>query len=223
MSDEQHHDDPRNKRPIEDPERKLSDTWWAARSPEVRARRCRAHRRNGNQCGKVAMAGQQVCGTHGGRAPQAIAKARKRIDEAADRMAARLLAFAEREDVPAYVALQATESALNRAGLAAPTQVNVGLTAPWEEVITGIAHITQAESRARRGLPAEPPLPALSSPGDGDRGDIVDAEVVEEPPSGPPYAQSRPAWGQEPPEPGTGLQTLDDALDGLRQMQKRRW
>lgn len=39
-------------------------------------------------------------------------RARKRLDEAADRHVARLLAFAEREDVRRYVALDATANAL---------------------------------------------------------------------------------------------------------------
>ena len=134
-------------------------------------------------------------------------------------MAARLLAFAEREDVPAYVALDATKNALDRAGLAAPTQVNVGVTAPWEEVVTGIATWSRAESRAARGLdPAT--VPALSSPGDRD---IVDAEVVEDRPSGPPNARTGDDRGDVPGTPGTGLQTLEDALADLRKQQRRSW
>lgn len=204
------------------PMKRLSEDWWALRPPEVRARRCRAHRRNGNQCGKVAMAGQQVCGTHGGRAPQAIAKARRRLDEAADRMAQRLLGIAESDNVPAYVALAAVDSALDRAGLKPTQQVSVGVTAPWEEVITGIAQITQAESRARRGVtePATLPQAALSSPGDGD---IVDAEVVEDSPNGPPNARTGGYRGDVPAQPGSGLQTMEDALDDLRRQQRRRW
>ena len=163
------------------------------------------------------MAGQQVCGTHGGRAPQAKAAARRRLDEAADRMAKRLLAFAEREDVPAYVALAATESALDRAGIVQPTKVEVGIEAPWEQImggIVGIAQITQAESRARRGLAPEPPA-ALSAPGDGD---VVDAEVVDEPPSRPVPPQT-----PQPPTvpPGSQLQTLDEAISDLADLRRR--
>lgn len=135
-------------------------------------------------------------------------------------MAKRLLAFAEREDVPAYVALAATESALNRAGIVQPTRVEVGVTAPWEEVmgaVTGIAQISRAESRAARGLPADPP--ALSPP---EPGDIVDAEVVEDSPSQPSASRTGGDRADVPAQPGTGLQTLDDALEDLRRSQRRR-
>lgn len=215
--------DPTNTGPME----RLSEAWWDTRSPEVRARRCHAHRRNGDQCAKVGMQGQTVCGTHGGRAPQAKRKARQRIDEAADRMAARLLGFAENENVPAYVALAAVQDALDRAGLKPPTQVEVGVTQPYEEVmagIAGIAHLTREESRAQRGLPALAPADPTAP---------LDVEVVDDPESqdvserhpdspsagrnpaeegdGPP---SRPAFaeGDVGPSPGNALMTMEDAV-----------
>lgn len=201
------------------PMKRLSEDWWASRPPEVRARRCHAHRRNGNQCGKVAMAGQQVCGTHGGRAPQAINKARRRLDEASDRLVMRLLGFAESDKVPAYVSLDAVKDALNRIGVVTPQTVNLSVTAPWEEVmgaVTGIAQISRAESRAARGMP---PPAAIAPPGDGD---IVYAEVVPDPPSGPSASRTGGDRADVPAQPGTGLQTLDDALEDLRRMQRRR-
>ena len=219
--------DPTNTEHIE----RLSEAWWASRSPEIRARRCQAHRRNGDQCAKVAMEAQHVCGTHGGRAPQAKAKARRRIDEAADRMAARLLGFAENENVPAYVALAAVQDALDRAGMKAPTQVEVGVTQPYEQLmgdLAGIATITRAESLARRGLAPEPA--ALAAPTDPDA--PIDAEVVDDPAAdmGDPHPDSpsagpgprhtpdspadRPAFASDDvgPRPGNALTTMEDAV-----------
>lgn len=222
--------DPTNDRPVE----RLSEAWWAARSPEIRARRCSAHRRNGAQCAKVAMEAQTVCGTHGGRAPQAKAKARRRIDEAADRMAARLLGFAENENVPAYVALQAVESALDRAGLSAKTAVELTVGRdPWEEVMGDVMQISRAQHEAmKRGEPLPPP--AALPPADMT---IVDAEVVEDHTA--PHSTStaghaeaadrgddggsRPAWATDAPTaPGHGLMTLEDVNAELREEARRR-
>lgn len=78
------------------------------------------------------------------------------------------------------VRLRATNSALDRAGLKAPTQVEVGVKQPYEELIesiAGIATISRAESLARRGLAPEPT--ALAGPTDPNA--PIDAEVVDDP------------------------------------------
>lgn len=43
------------------------------------ARKCRAHRKDGEPCGNYAIAGGRVCRMHGGSAPQVRRKARERI------------------------------------------------------------------------------------------------------------------------------------------------
>ncbi|MEN3220698.1 hypothetical protein PUR22_07610 [Mycolicibacterium porcinum] len=178
------------------------------------------------------MEAQNVCGTHGGRAPLAKAKARRRIDEAADRMAARLLGIAESENMPAYVSLQAVLAALDRAGIKPPTQVDIGIKSPWEEVmgeITGIAQITRAESEARDGIAPAPA--ALAGPHDAEPLEVVDAEVVDDPAPHPGYPRTgrtpgdrrdgppnRPAFatGDVGRPPGKSLMTAEDAVAGQR-------
>ncbi len=169
--------DPSTPRPIV----KYSEDWWVTRSPEVRARRCHGHKKNGDQCGKVAMQAQQVCGTHGGRAPQAKRNARQRIEEAADRMARQLLGIAESAESEA-VKLAAVKDALDRAGLKPPAQVEVATKPlePWEELMRDVAHITRAQHEALKNgvlLPPEPP--ALPRADDGLK--VVDAELVPDP------------------------------------------
>ncbi|BCO43902.1 hypothetical protein MINTM020_47570 [Mycobacterium paraintracellulare] len=221
--------DPTNTEPVE----RLSEAWWAARSPEIRARRCSAHRRNGDQCAKVAMEAQKVCGTHGGRAPQAKAKARQRLDEAADRMARELLKIATTSESES-VKLSAVRDALDRAGLKPPTQVEVGPKAPepWEELLGDVAHITRAQHEAmKRGeyIPAPPTQqPALPPRPD----DIVDAEVVDAPaqhrehdsPGADGTRQgdvpgNRPLWAEDAPTrpPSRELVTLEEAAAEVAQ------
>jgi len=240
--------DPSNNAPI----KKLSEEWWATRTPEVRARRCHAHRKNGSQCQKVAMAGQQVCRFHGGAAPLAKAAARRRIEEAADRMAARILGIAASDKVPAYVALQAAQDALDRAGVSAKTAVDVEVKLkPYEEVmqelaVGGIAQISRAESRAQRGLPAaDPSAPVdvevveqqprgwVGNPAAGYARVPLDVEVVEEPETrperdgepmlGPGEGNGRvPDFAVPPERPGKGLMTQEQAVAELRVSRVRR-
>lgn len=184
-------------------------------------RRCQADAvHTGEPCRKYAIRGGNVCRTHGGSAPQVVAKANERLALASDRMAENLLNIAT-EAKSEHVQYLATTAALDRAGVVQPTQVQVDVNAPWAEVFqaaSGINTWSRAESRAARGLPVDP-VPELPAP----PLEVVDAEVVEDTPSSPPNAQTRPAWGQEPPrQPGTGLQTLEDALEDLRKAQRRR-
>lgn len=205
--------------------KRWSEAWWAAR-PQVK--RCNGHRRNGNRCQKPAMNGATVCRTHGGATRHVQRKARQRLDEAADRMARQLLKIADGAESES-VRLAAIRDALDRAGLKAPTQVDLEVgTKPYEQIISGIVPMTRAESRAARGIPdpVSAPLAALTSA--RPRPQVVDGEVVGGPAQD--HTGNRPYWagdacaptGQvnvpgEPSAPGTGLMTLAEANEQLRQ------
>ena len=49
-------------------------------------RKCSAHSQSGKPCEKFSMTGQAVCGTHGGRSPQAMAKASRMVELAEMRL-----------------------------------------------------------------------------------------------------------------------------------------
>jgi hypothetical protein len=126
------------------------DRWAQSAHPE---RRCTAHRKNGDQCKNAARLGTNVCDFHGAKAPQVKRKARQRIEEAADRMARELLKMATDDNVADSVKLAAIRDALDRAGLAAKTavEVEVGPPKPYEVILERIEAGSRAEYRRSIG------------------------------------------------------------------------
>ena len=137
-------ENPSKTKPIRD--RRLSPRDWSV--SDVPERQCTAHKRNGDRCKNAAIRGGTVCGYHGGNAPAVKAKARLRLEMAADRMAKRLLGLADNAESEA-VALAATKDALDRGGIQAKTAVSVEVsTKPFELVFDAIAAGPRDESSA---------------------------------------------------------------------------
>lgn len=197
------------------------------------SRRCLAHRKNGDQCRNWAIRGHHVCRYHGGAAPQTKAAAREYLElQALHNVRNNLQDLADNAESE-QVRLSATNSALDRAGVSAKTAVAVEVdNAPWKELmggdIVGVAQITRAESRERRGLPAlDAPDPAAP----------IDAEVVEVPetaPGGSAHGRTpddrsddlpmRPAFATDydGPRPGNALMTQEQAMAEIREARLRR-
>ena len=150
--------------------------------------KCTARKQNGEPCKAMAARGATVCRVHGGSAPQVKAAAARRIQNALDAAAKRLLGFAFDADVSESIALSAVNGILDRGGLSAKNQVEVGVELkPWEQLLKDVVYergVTRAEHNARRGLP----MP------------VIDAEVVEMGASGHVREQER----EERPEPPAG-------------------
>lgn len=64
------------------PQRQLPEGFEEHRTDGKRRCWARSKKRDGDQCGGVALAGQNVCRYHGGSTPQALRKAEQRIAEA---------------------------------------------------------------------------------------------------------------------------------------------
>jgi hypothetical protein len=111
-------------KPINRP-KQWTEEWWEQAKPEVVARRCTAHKKNGHRCCKAAINGATVCRYHGGAAKHVRNAARIRLVNAADRMAKELLKMALDDNVADSVKLTAIRDALDRAGLAAKTEVEI--------------------------------------------------------------------------------------------------
>jgi hypothetical protein len=158
------------------------DRWARSAHPE---RRCTAHRKNGDRCKNPARRGTNVCDFHGAKAPQVRRKARQRIEEAADRMACELLKMATDDNVADSVKLAAIRDALDRAGLAAKTavEVEVGPPKPYEAILDSIEAGSRAEYRRSRGIRDDsnpPPALVAESPRElpAAEGEPIDAEIV---------------------------------------------
>jgi hypothetical protein len=91
----------------------------------LKAPRCHAKAKTtGKQCTQPAAIGQKVCYMHGAAAPQNIEAARRRILEAADPVTAELIRIALGGESDA-VRVSAAKDVLDRAGMAAKTQVEL--------------------------------------------------------------------------------------------------
>lgn len=171
-------------------QKRMEPLWGDGRSPDP-SRICTARRTNGEPCRKVAIRGATVCRTHGGAAPQVKAKARARLEMAADRMAEKLLGIATDENAPYPVKLAAIRDALDRAGVTSKTAVDVEVNLkPWEQVFESISRDTG------HGEPSAYERLALAAGIDPSaESDVVDAEVVYTPharPTGPQTGHAYP-------------------------------
>lgn len=200
------------------------------KSPNVH-RRCKAHKKDGEQCKNAARYGMAVCDFHGGKAPQVKAKAKQRLDYAADAMAQELLKMATSQKSSDATKLAAIRDALDRAGLNSRQAVDVNhqLT-PFEQTLyDGLAGMTREESRAARGLEDDLALSiedfkgtlnSASSSGSADTASdepapaLVDDDTGSSRPQG--YGAYAPAAYTEPPasylrpdDTGTELEPID--------------
>ena len=115
------------------------------------SRRCTAHTKkaDGAQCRNLAIPGTNICRYHGAN-KKVIAKARLRLQEAADKMARELLGIAINGSSEA-VRLQAIKDALDRAGLKPTTEVEVK-SSLFEQIFDSIAGGSREESRKSRAI-----------------------------------------------------------------------
>lgn len=184
-------------------------------------RRCTAHKKNGDRCAHYAIQGGTICGYHGGNNPAVKAKARARLESAADIMAAELLKMAQSGNIKDGVKLSAVKDALDRAGLAAKTAVSVDVgVRPFEEIIwDAIEHKRPTELR-----PLTSTASAVSTPTAPAELEVLDAELEPETPLQAPSVDAqrlearthritRVRFPQMPQaQQGSGLVSFDEAV-----------
>ena len=211
-----------------------SELWWANKTDG--AQRCVAHTPRG-RCLRPGAFGGTTCRNHGGTAPQVLAKAREAMQLSAFHNYLNTQGLADSAENE-QVRLNANKDLLDRAGLSAKTAVEIEVgpkpQEPWEQLFGDVMHETKAHYEARKRGEV-PPAPAASALPPTDR-EILDAEVVDEPPARTPSATSpgpaaadrsdgpgsQPAWGEDPPEPpNRGLMTMEEANAALREDERR--
>lgn len=151
----------------------MSEVWKDGRSPKVT---CSARTISGVPCKRPPIQGGNVCRAHGGAAPQVRAKAQTRILMSADAAAAKLIEMIHSKKVDDRTKLLAVKDLLDRANLGGKQTIEVGVVQPRSfEDFVGDAVIDMdviySDDDDRPALPAAP-----------ENLDVVDADVVEEPP-----------------------------------------
>jgi hypothetical protein len=153
---------------------KWSEQWWAAAKRETQARRCKAHRKNGDRCKRLSLVGQRVCSHHGGKAKQSLLAARQRLMENADPAVKQLAEIAYDDKQSAEIRLKATLALIDRAGLTPKTalEIEIGPPKPYETIFESI----EMEGGSRAAFRGEPQRALDASDADL----IVDAEIEDD-------------------------------------------
>lgn len=125
--------------------------WSRSAHPE---RQCKAHKKTGERCKNASLAGQQVCGYHGGAAKHSKDAARRRLDAAADSLAKQLLGIAS-SAASESVRLAAIRDALDRTGVSAPKHVELTVT-PADQLFSDLESMAGGSRAAWRRSTGHP-------------------------------------------------------------------
>ena len=114
------------------------------------SRRCTAKISDGSRrCRKARMHGQRICGSHGGRSPQAKRSARERLNELAEPAIEALRVALESNDIRAII--RAAQIVLDRTGYGPSQHVEVENLTPRESP-EWMEHATTDELRKVREI-----------------------------------------------------------------------
>jgi hypothetical protein len=101
--------------------------------PRIRCSRIKA---NGEQCKRWSRAGTTVCDSHGGKAPQTMAKAKERLFAAVDPVMSKLVEIAL-DDSRGNEQVRAATFLLERAGFTTKLEITAEVK-PWEGLVSGL-------------------------------------------------------------------------------------
>lgn len=173
-----------------------TEQWWADQAPAHVLRCTASYRKDGLRCRREALPGTNVCGSHGGLVPAVRAKAATRIGMSVDDAVQRLLGMLDDPAVQSRDKVKVLHDLLDRGGLNTTSKLLVGVAEvdPVERLFQDLL----ADPEGFAAPPALPPVQApdmaqarLDAEAEGrdyedllaERGGIVDAELVEGPPT----------------------------------------
>lgn len=143
--------------------------------------RCTARTRSGRGCKNPPILGGTVCRMHGGSAPAVRAAANRRLLAMVLPALARLDAIVRKPETSDADRIRAIVEVLNRTGFSGKTEIELTV-APWQAIIEDIV----------MDVPDgwESPTPAFERDEDFkepaiESGEIVDAEIIDEPVAAP--------------------------------------
>jgi len=166
-----------------------TEVWWEANSNPALIRCTARYKSTGDRCRTEAMEGTSVCYKHGGAAPQVVAKAAVRIQMTAEKAADYMRGVLDDPNIADRDKIIAAKDLLDRAGLGAAQKHLVGVTQldPVEQLFKDILTTPggladpNAEPVKAIGYDYRPDGHEEDAEWDDLLGDVVDAELVEEP------------------------------------------
>lgn len=160
--------------------------WWETAPPHII--RCTSHYKSGDRCRREANPGANVCGQHGALIPAVQARAAVRIQMNADTAAKQLVDWMNDASVDMRERVKIAQDMLDRSGLNAVQKHLVGI-GPVDPVEDLFARILADPAGLAPNTPVPQELSAqqlewnrLADPEDHDWCDVVDVEVIEDPP-----------------------------------------
>lgn len=195
-----------------------TEDWWTTAAPHII--RCVGHyKTTGERCRSEAIGGGTVCRKHGGAAEHVVRAAAVRIQMAADEAAKRMVEWLNDPSVDMRERVKIAQDIQDRAGLAGAQKHLIGLASldpveqPFQDILTTPGALAEPSA-----LPVKTGYDYRPEAHDEDEdliGDVVDAELVEDPSEDRAILAAVPESDDRPQESAKMPKHIREALKDL--------